>query len=493
MLALPDYIVLDFVEWISQNYQSNKLFLDSLLSDRELVMSYAKKYLSEQNNNYNYNKCKKILKRYIDRVIDSKEFEVLLRQNCKYGYSEKDVCYCDNHCLHMSCHEIEYLLHERFKEFTNYEIDRIKPSVLVDSLYNYIEREDIKDNPALFYLVTGCSGEDFSIILDFFNWLKEQKKTFKIYKMPKDVFDDVINKYEINRGVALSNKTKRDIVKIFKSSSSSQIYKRMKKIFGNGRSLSYVFERYYSDKAKYKCILLPLKGEPGLKKFIKKYWSDLDEASSDSLDIFYSLKELNDTGYKSLGKIRNLSVDTSVLPCVVIWQQDISLAKTISIRELSHSDLCQLLRVIISYIEKGMKLEQVYQEALKMVENLKEENKMVQKIEQNINGINYGAVTGVNKGRVQNITSSDNSSIQSDIQDAKTKIKALEELDSQMKKYICDLLEEASSSMIKNDDNMKNACVNKFNGFIAGVGKASVAILGVLGSFASIASFLGIN
>lgn len=41
MLALPDYIVLDFLEWISQNYPRNKGLLDSLLNDKKLAMSYA--------------------------------------------------------------------------------------------------------------------------------------------------------------------------------------------------------------------------------------------------------------------------------------------------------------------------------------------------------------------------------------------------------------------------------------------------------------------
>lgn len=91
-----------------------------------------------------------------------------------------------------------------------------------------------------------------------------------------------------------------------------------------------------------------------------------------------------------------MAVDIKKLPCIVIWQRDISTAKAISIRKLSHSDLCRLLLEIISCIKKNMDIEQIYKEALKMTENLKDESRMVQKIEQNINGINYGAVTGIN-------------------------------------------------------------------------------------------------
>ena len=498
MLALPDYIILDFLEWISQNYQSNKLFLECLLNNRELVMSYAREYLNEQNKDYNYKKCKKILKTYINQVIDSKEFDKFLKQHCKYKYCKEDSYCCAHYCLHKYYHELENLLYNRFRElreFTDCKIERIEPYVLVDSLYYYIDKNGMIDNPVMLHLMVGGSSKDLSIILDFFNWLKEQDEPFNIYKMPEIVFEDVIQKYELNREVELSNKSKKDIVKFFSRKSSNQIYEWMNKIFGKGqiRSLHYTLERYYKDKAKYKCILFPLKGESELKKFVKKYWYDLDVASSNLLDIFYSLKEFDNTGYVSLNKIKDLAVDINMLPCVVIWQQDISLAKIINIRKLSHSDLCKLLLEIISYIDKDMNLEQVYKGALKMVENLKDENKMVQKIEQNINGTNYGSLTGINEGIVKNVIFPSNQNIQNDIQDAKIKIESLEELNSQMKDFLCNLLEEAGLSMLKGNDSLKNDCVNKFKGFLAGAGKASAAILGVLGSIASIASFFDIN
>lgn len=138
------------------------------------------------------------------------------------------------------------------------------------------------------------------------------------------------------------------------------------------------------------------------------------------------------------------------------------------------------------------KREQIYKEALKMTENLKDESRMVQKIEQNINGINYGAVTGINEGIVENVISRNNESIQNDIKQAKEKIANIKELNSDMKDFLYGLLDEAGVSILKDDNKLKGECVNKFKGFIAGVGKVSTAILSVLGSVASIASFFGI-
>ncbi len=41
MLALPDYIVLNFLEWISQSYPRNKGLLDSLLNDKGFSYSFS--------------------------------------------------------------------------------------------------------------------------------------------------------------------------------------------------------------------------------------------------------------------------------------------------------------------------------------------------------------------------------------------------------------------------------------------------------------------
>lgn len=500
MLALPDYIVLDFLEWISQNYPRNKGLLDSLLNDKKLAMSYAEEYLHGEYRGckvYDYKQCKRHLKRYINQVIDSKEFDEFLEKYCECRYCNEDFHYCMYHCLHRCYHKFEYLLHNRFKELRKeprYELKKIEPYVLVDSLYFYLDQNGITDNPTLMHFMVGYSSKDLSSILDFLNWLKEQNESFNMYKMPEIVFHDVIKKYESSREIKLKNKTKKDIIKCFNNKSPEQVYEWINKVFGRRkiRSLSYIFERYYNDKAKYKCILLPLKGESDLERFVQEYWYDLDAASSDLLDIFYSLKELNNTGFASLEKIKDMAVDIKKLPCIVIWQRDISTAKAISIRKLSHSDLCRLLLEIISCIKKNMDIEQIYKEALKLTENLKDESRMVQKIKQNINGINYGAVTGINEGIVENVISRNNESIQNDIKQAKEKIANIKELNSDMKDFLYGLLDEAGVSILKDDNKLKGECVNKFKGFIAGVGKVSTAILSVLGSVASIASFFGI-
>ena len=500
MVALPTFFVLDFLEWVSQKYPKDKLFLDALLDNKKLVMSYAEEYLQGEYRDdkfYDYKSCKRYLKRCINQVIEGEEFSEFLENHCEYKWCNKDLYYCRNYCLYKCYREFEHLLHNRFNEIgkgLKYDLREIEPYVLVDSLYLYLDQNKITDNSALTQFLLGCSNEDLSSTLDFLNWLKEQNDPFNIYKMPPSVFRDIIKKYEISRKIKLDNKTKR-IIKCFNNKSPEQLYEWIDKVFGREktRSLSYIFERYCKNTAKYKCILLPLKGESDFKKFVKDYWYDLDVASANVLDIFYSSKELNNTGFSSLEKIKDMAVDVKELPCIVIWESDISTAKAINIRKLSNSDLCRLFLEIISCIKRNMNMEQIYKEALKMTENIKDEHRMIQKVEQNINGINYGVVMGNNEGIVKNVIYGNDDNIQNDIKQLKEKIADIKELNSDRKKFLYGLLDEAEISISKNDNQLKNECVNKFRDFMTGVGKASTAILSVLGSFASIASFFGVQ
>ena len=230
MLVLPDYIVLDFLEWISQNYPRNNGFLGPLLYDEKIAMSYAEKYLHREYGGskvYGYKQCKKQLKRYINRVIDSKAFDGFLEKHCKYGDCNGDFYDCMHYCVYRCYHEFEYFLHDRFvelREQPRYELKGIEPQVFINAVYSYLEKNGIINNPTVLHLMIGHSSMDLSSILDFFNWLKEQDESFNIYKMPEIIFNDIIGKYESSREKKLNNKTKKDIMKCFNNKSSEQIY-----------------------------------------------------------------------------------------------------------------------------------------------------------------------------------------------------------------------------------------------------------------------------
>ena len=108
MLVLPDYIVLDFLEWISQNYPRNNGFLGPLLYDEKIAMSYAEKYLHREYGG--------------SKVYGYKQ--------CKYGDCNGDFYDCMHYCVYRCYHEFEYFLHDRFvelREQPRYELKGIEP------------------------------------------------------------------------------------------------------------------------------------------------------------------------------------------------------------------------------------------------------------------------------------------------------------------------------------------------------------------------------
>lgn len=502
MLALPDYVVLDFMEWISQNYPQNRIFMDCLLEDKASAELYAEKYLGEEYRNYetdDYEQCKKWLKKLWNQLIDSKEVDEILEYYCGSGACKKkaDVV-IDYRCIDRCYRIAEKFLHDKIEQLRfikEYEIGEVKPYALVDSLNFYLKQNGMPNNPAILSSMVGYSSSDLTVIEDFVNWLNKLGSSCNIYKMPESVFKNVIKKYEYDRKVSLEKKTEKMLIKCFCNKSLEQIQEWIGKVWGRekGRNLKYILKRYYNDEATYKCILLPLKGESNFQKFVKTYWDDLDKASAGALDIFYSFKELNDTGFALLEKVKDLKITPREIPCIVIWQRDISTAKTISIRRLNDADLCEVLMGIISSIEKKKNLDEIYEEALRMTNDLKEQSRSVTKIVQNISGENYGMVIGSNEGIVENTMLQKYESIQKDVEQAKEKLANNKEIDSEVKKYLCELLDEAESSILRNDNRLKEGCIKQFQGLMVGVGKTASTILSVLGSFASIAGFFGIS
>lgn len=507
MQPLPDITVLDFLEWISQ-YHPNALLLDEDTATK-YAREYLDEYLEEPYHCSDYKQCKKTFRRHVNAIIDSNIFDKKIKQiwetNCKYPEHNCSMCNYGR-CMWEINYLLRDLLHDSIEHDNrrncpspkkNYTVENINAQHLVTSLYFYFDRPNATANPHLMQYMQGYLGDDLSSIIDFINWLKASDKNYNIYKMPKIIFEDIIRTYEESRKLKLSKKTRRAIIKGFKS--KNNIYRWFNKLFSKieHSDLQYIIERYYYDKAKFKCTILPVNGESDLDSFIHEHWSNLDQASGDFLDIFYSTNELKDTGYAILDKIKDLQVYANELPCLVIWQDNISTAKTISISELSNINLFRLMSEIITCIQKNMNLEQICIEAqskyAELMKNQKEDQKMVQKIEQNIYGTNYGAVTGINNGTINNATPFNNNNIHSDIQQAKVEIAKIDNIDSTIKDNLYILLDEAETSISKNDDALKNECVSKFKGFMLGLGKSASSILGILGSIASIASFFGIG
>ncbi len=494
MIQIPDYYVLDFLDWIYATHPRYKQAPYALL-DREVAVTLANEYLESKDWDgqwLNRRKIKKYIKDQIGRLVDGKEFDSRLKDCCtgqRFESIEYSLC------------QFEWLMSERgFSELRrNIDLDPrdLDPYSLADSLIHILEKQKVERFQPCFKLMVRTPRRyiDYSAFIDFLEWMKKNNKKIDQTKIPRIVFGDLIREYESSEGIKLDKDEKEDIWKCLTMKTPKQITEWIRIVLGNekARELSNVFDRYYNDKANYKCILLPLKGESHFRKFVKDYWYDLDEASSEWLDIFYSISELERSGFESLNKIRNLEVDTNMLPCIVIWRSDISQRSVIEVRGLDNSDLFKVISEIIMRIKHNIVLDQICEEVNLIVEEIRESKREINKIVQNINGNNYGAITAVNNGSITNTVNIHNVIPEADVELAKTELNKIVDLTSVQKEFLFNLLDEARTSASSNDSDLQKNNQTKFRSFMLGLGKVADKVLSVLGSIASIAGFFGIQ
>lgn len=112
-------------------------------------------------------------------------------------------------------------------------------------------------------------------------------------------------------------------------------------------------------------------------------------------------------------------------------------------------------------------------------------------INQQITG-NGNIVTGVNKGTMS-ITNEDKNKFSRECEEACLNINKLENVEQEIKNYITNLLKEAKEATEAKDEAKENLCKRNYKGFVIGAGVKAFKVIGVLSSFASIASFFGIQ
>lgn len=486
MLELPDYIVIDFCQWIFKNYSQRASSFKDILSDEQLMISLANKYLEKikYSDNYDFIEFKKIIKASLIKTMDNCEVDKALKSHCR----NRNCISCSKNIYR----DVEKILRESFYkqiESDAITIENIDSYSLVNSLKFYMNRSEITSFPMMHYMVVS-DNRDTLHVLDFLNWLSNQKEYNNVYKISKQELKDIIENYQFDRNIHLDFKTKKDITNWIKSLKPQDVNTLLNKSEKKSTKLSYVLNRYYNNVAQYKCIILPLKGETDLKEFIDKYWEDLDYASGDNLDIFYSLEDLKNSGYISKEKIKDLIVDTSSLPCIVLWKNNISLSKNINIRTLTHSDLFQLLTTIIDCIERGMDFQNIYNRAFEKVVELIDKHRTIQNNTINISGTNNGQAIVNNYGEANNIVKQNISQMEEDISFVKKELEKLEELNNDMQKFLEKILDDFLISEKENNKEMKNECKSKLKGFIVGAGKVADKIISIISSVASIASLV---
>lgn len=364
MIALPDYVVIDFFDWIKTN-ESTRLNIgyvrECVVRDRrthsamEDLTSYAEEFISQKNLDIEPYELTESIRVYLTyRYADEKSTERVERSlwgepvrkwkgsNLKFNRSE------DTYGTHISLHSMV----------------------------------EVSISTAL------------HVEIEFLEWLLEQElHADDISKMPMAVFEKLAEDFSVEVKGKVDNDLVSKLLDDFKKNSLKNFLERLKRQISLGisgkdaekfKNITELFCRYSNPRI-VKCFFLPLAQDKAFETFINDSWRDLNSLSKDYLDIFYSVKELSASGYEIKDKFHSLEVPEDVLPCLVLWSDSLDNAKYVELRDLQYGEIFHLLQSIVQNIKVGNKFDDVCSNAAIMADEKREGHLRISVIKQDIN------------------------------------------------------------------------------------------------------------
>lgn len=437
MERLPDFLVLDFCEWLKQSiickteYDDIDMW-DLLFDDRYEDM------LTKKAEEYCNRRCDKNL--YYWRHLSPSALTYYLK-----------VCYQSS-------------LQENQK----------------DSWFLHLE---IENRP---------------IEIDFLQWLEEEnarKDTIeKVDLMPVDVFEEYAHRFCEDTGSGVE--IERKLVKRFKRSEPGSMRSKLNWLLPYGsvyreKGFRYVSQRYLADSDTYKCLLLPIKSDyPMFRKLVTKHWKDLNDLSADYLDIYYCFENYGASGYDMVKQLHYLPDKVHAkLPCIILWKESMDEGLCTSIDGLSAEDVYYLIREIVDLIIQGKTLNEIVEGANDMSNERRNKDRPITNYNLSADGannVNQVVVTGNGNVVSQNTSKNEIDNFVKELNQA-IDIVSKSELSEEQKKILMDIFEDA-----KKKDKQEEAKA-RFSTFIAFAGKTAAKLIDVFVGLATIATFFGLN
>lgn len=501
MIHLPDFAILDFLEWLSSSIKSyeysDNIDIYDLLFDEEYEMQLyhkAEDYCS--NNN----------RRSDDRIYDpDKGFEMLFRMFQESPYYQD--CISRNKDLQIKGSNYEHIINSflwYFREFCfdDYYKDLIYESrfhldmnadILICNARDYLKSEQTYKEGKRSYL-NFMKSFDNPVEIDFVDWLGQND--LKIDKMTVEQFEYLADRYcyENNKSMREAEK----LIKLFKRSDNNAIINRLRLLFnGTGRkchNLKYIIERYCNEKNRFKCLILTLQNDENYKKLIRDHWSDFDFLSGEELDIYYN-NDYAKSGYEFAAGLDSIKEKCRLnIPCIVLWKDEMSEAKYIGIDGLNVEMIHSVIQRIVNEIQEGNTLNDIAQKAVEEVNQMKESMK-TKEINNTIN--NYGnmgsAVIGDNAKVSVNFNSEEESRFLNELNEACKIISGNSDLTDEQKKALLEIFNTARESVTEKSESKANDSKSRFKMVLTFMEDHGSKIITSLAGLATLVNFFGFN
>lgn len=517
MERLPDFLVLDFCEWIKSTVlrkaQYTNIDMWDLLFDEKydkLLVKKAEEYCDRERKHKNYNSkdcIKKIINELMAMYYASDDFQHLC-----YRAGMHKKYYPDEYLFHEFENSFEHFWHslrhkmpQFFEEINDYDMQRLPPYALVDNLRkNYKDslRDDQGQNPFLQLMIAGNAIE-----IEFLEWIEQEnigkEVVEKIDLMPIDVFDEYAHRFCESTGNGIS--IQRRLVNRFKQSDSGSLLSKLNKLLPyesayRKRNFRYVSQRYLADKATYKCVLLPIEADyDKFHELVVERWKDLNDTSADYLDIYYCFANYGESGHDLMKQLHYLPEKFHAkLPCIVLWKEKMDEAMCIPINELSVEDVYYMIAGnggIVDLIIEGKTLDEIVEGVNDMGEERRNKNRPFNKYVQNANGatnVQQSMVVDSNGTTISGEFFSGNTdAFLKEIAEAIDLVKSSELNDTQ-KKEVESIMEEAKESCQEKSKEKALSSKKRFSTFLAFAGDAATKLITALAGLATIANFFGI-
>lgn len=517
MERLPDFIVLDFCEWIkctilSKAQYTNIDMWDLLFDEKydKLLMKKAEEYCDRESKQKNYNlkdSIKKIINEIMVMYYASDEFQELCY---KVGIHKKH--YPREYLFHefeMSFEHFWYSLRHKMprylREINDYDMRHLPPYALVDNLRKYYKdslSNDQEQNPFLQLMIA-----ENAIEIQFLEWVEQEnigkEVVEKIDLMPIDVFDKYAHRFCESTGNSIS--IQRKLVKRFKQSASGSLLSKLSRLLPydsayRKRNFRYVSQRYLTDKSTYKCVLLPIEADyDKFHELVVERWKDLNDTSADYLDIYYCFANYGESGHDLMKQLHYLPEKFHAkLPCIVLWKEKMDEAMCIPINELSVEDVYYMIAGnggIVDLIIEGKTLNEIVEGVKDMGEERRNKNRPFNKYVQNANGatnVQQSMVVDSNGTTISGEFFSENTdAFMKEIAKA-IDLVASSELNDTQKKEVQSIMEEAKESYQEKSKEKALSSKKRFSTFLAFAGNAAAKLITSLAGLATIANFFGI-
>lgn len=504
MNRLPDMILIDFFDWLSQSdcLQLEEVDVYNLILDAEnndQLIDLAQRYLDSQRNIEN---VRRNVRRILRRFLDSEEFAQCVNE--RYPRSSQEYLEFVHLSRDLAPAFSRFRRDDKRKHPADYfEITEYRLVSSLREMFSHPKGEKAFENPRLISCMNRLNMHA-SIEVDFFEWIcRNFKEPLNLERMPIRTFTALAEKFKKE-----CKKSDSEIKKLVNSFKNKSIQSLINKLFicvspNNariGKDLNNLYKRYQDKNIRFKCMIIPLSADSDeYIELIEKRWFDLHYLSGDLLDIYYSKTDYGKSGYQITQKLDNLPSNLKhKAPIIVLWENKLKDAKSIDISRLDNEQIFEVISCVVNAIEAEKTFEEIVEEANKMSQNLRDEQRPIYNNTVNIgdnaeiNGI-VGAVVKNNKLTTTIYkTSKESAGVLEELDKAKEIIRNFSEINDKQKERLSQIIDEAQRAVKDDSEPQKESVKKRFAEAIDLIG-VGTKLISAFSSLTNVLEFFGIT